>query len=365
MDLAFDRLFVVTYGRSGSTLLQGFLNAIPGYRIYGENGGFLTRLHEAHEALVDANRHLVDPEKDIPRHAWFGSSRYDPQTLAAGFRAFADRMLFDPAAAPEVRVFGFKEVRYSDMGAEKLSEFLAFVREIYPRAAIVFNSRNLDDVVTSGWWRNVPRAALRIQLARFDAFAGEYARVNPDHAIHVRYDAIVDPDRREVARLLSFLGETLAADRTDGVFAVKHSYGNRALSEYLSGRAAHVELLEHDWWKGNVDEFRIDIERRPQFCLAKGVFLPADEGGARITLKAGPEIAELVGSSPTARLAKLFPENPRAATSGFRLELTAADEVRLFGASRGFATTLVGIVKAVLPSARPGARPAASGPAAP
>src|SRR5688572_1085508 len=32
-------LFIVTYGRSGSTLLQGVLNSIPGYLIRGENDG--------------------------------------------------------------------------------------------------------------------------------------------------------------------------------------------------------------------------------------------------------------------------------------------------------------------------------------
>jgi hypothetical protein len=33
----FPNIFVVTYGRSGSTLLQGVLNGIPGFLIRGEN----------------------------------------------------------------------------------------------------------------------------------------------------------------------------------------------------------------------------------------------------------------------------------------------------------------------------------------
>lgn len=41
-------LFVVTYGRSGSTLVQGLLNSIPGYLIRGENRGVLYRLYQYH-----------------------------------------------------------------------------------------------------------------------------------------------------------------------------------------------------------------------------------------------------------------------------------------------------------------------------
>src|SRR5580698_4461108 len=106
MRARFNRLFVITYGRSGSTLLQGLLNALPGYRVHGENGGFLTKLLGAHEALTDAHAHLANPAVDRHRNPWFGSSRYDPATLNTAFRNFIDNILFRPRAHPEVRVFG-------------------------------------------------------------------------------------------------------------------------------------------------------------------------------------------------------------------------------------------------------------------
>jgi hypothetical protein len=37
-------VFIVTYGRSGSTLLQGVLNSIPGYLVRGENRQALRHL---------------------------------------------------------------------------------------------------------------------------------------------------------------------------------------------------------------------------------------------------------------------------------------------------------------------------------
>ncbi len=42
-------LFIVTYGRSGSTLLQGILNSIPGYLIRGENRAALFHLYSLRE----------------------------------------------------------------------------------------------------------------------------------------------------------------------------------------------------------------------------------------------------------------------------------------------------------------------------
>ena len=49
-------LFVLTYGRSGSTLLQGILNSIPGYLVRGENRQILFHLHEFHRTGVAERR---------------------------------------------------------------------------------------------------------------------------------------------------------------------------------------------------------------------------------------------------------------------------------------------------------------------
>ena len=37
MSAGMDHVFVMTYGRSGSTLLMGILNSIPGWLLRGEN----------------------------------------------------------------------------------------------------------------------------------------------------------------------------------------------------------------------------------------------------------------------------------------------------------------------------------------
>ena len=47
-----DYVFVMTYGRSGSTLLMGLLNTIPGYLIRGENDDALRFLFDFHRTCV-------------------------------------------------------------------------------------------------------------------------------------------------------------------------------------------------------------------------------------------------------------------------------------------------------------------------
>ncbi len=42
----------MTYGRSGSTLVQGILDSIPGYLIRGENRDALPHLFAYHQTLV-------------------------------------------------------------------------------------------------------------------------------------------------------------------------------------------------------------------------------------------------------------------------------------------------------------------------
>ncbi|HEY9292796.1 MAG TPA: hypothetical protein VIP98_16060, partial [Microlunatus sp.] len=66
-------LFVVTYGRSGSTLLQGILNSIPGYLVRGENRSVLRHLYKYQQGLDRDRSLLYRPEQPLPTtHAWFG-----------------------------------------------------------------------------------------------------------------------------------------------------------------------------------------------------------------------------------------------------------------------------------------------------
>lgn len=101
-------IFIVTYGRSGSTLLQSLLNTIPGCQIRGEN-------HNAFESLwasclrAQKTKAGWGSNARPPNHPWHGSEAVQPASYAeAMVDAFIDNVL---TPDPNARYFGFKEIR--------------------------------------------------------------------------------------------------------------------------------------------------------------------------------------------------------------------------------------------------------------
>jgi hypothetical protein len=345
MNPRFDRVFIVTYGRSGSTLLQGLLNAIPGYRIYGENAGFLFKLQDSYEALLFANSHLANPKNDNESQPWFGSSRFDEESVTLEFRRFVNKMLFQPYLDRAYRVFGFKEIRFNEIEHEKIDKYLKFVRQLFPTAAVIFNTRNIGDVLKSGWWRTNYWAGLPKQLADFHEFCDNFAKEHADYAIHISYDDLILADRKEVGRLLDFLGESLTDEELDQVFRGNHSYENRTITSYMTGRVDYITIEQPEWWRKNVDEFRIEIAPSSAGHLIAGVFLRAIGSDARLFLDSGGHRAEFVGTRPTPKIETLFIANPAAGQAGYEIETQVSDPMYLYGSAAGEAETLVGIIR--------------------
>ena len=105
-------VFVVSYGRSGSTLLQSAINSTPGTQLRGENCNILYSLYRAVASaeltILGRARH---PEPRRPDHPWFGfneivAERFESTLLNAFVR---DVLVPDPAT----KVTGFKEILYT------------------------------------------------------------------------------------------------------------------------------------------------------------------------------------------------------------------------------------------------------------
>lgn len=209
-------VFIVTYGRSGSTLLMGLLNSLPGYCIRGENGNALYGLFETHQRLLAARTERLK-NSEQPTHPWFGLNLVDPAAVRAGMRRlFTDAVL---CPEPQHRVIGFKEIRFSQVEVPLFEAYIEFVRDTFPDCKIIFNHRNLVDVAASGWWRNMPAAAdkLAFMEARFEAIPSSA------WAHHFSYDAFV-ADPAYAKGLMDFLGEPYDAEAMRRLLATRHSY---------------------------------------------------------------------------------------------------------------------------------------------
>jgi hypothetical protein len=344
MNSRFDRVFVVTYGRSGSTLLQGLLNAIPGYRIYGENAGFMFKLQDSYEALLSAHGHLSNPRNDNESQPWFGSSRFHEEFVTQEFRKFVNSMLFQPQLDPANWVYGFKEIRFNEMKHENIDKYIQFMKTLFPGTAIIFNTRNIGDVLKSGWWRRNDWAGLPEQLADFHVFCENYSKDNPHYAIHISYDALILRDRKEVRRLFDFLGETLGDGEIDRVFRGSHSYENRTITSYMNGHVDYITIEQPEWWRQNIDEFQIKIAPSLSGYVLAGAALPAIGSNAQLFLEAGGQRTQVVGTRPTPKLEDQFTANPTAALAGFEIQAPKSEVMYLVGQSEGGAESVVGIV---------------------
>lgn len=211
-----EYLFILTYGRSGSTLLQNLLNAIPGVLIRGENHGVLYQLYQFHSTVLRHRDRLARPEPLPPFHPWWGIDRYPEDEALAGMRRLALDTLIRPGDAS--RIVGFKEISWP---ADDLADYVAFLRRVFPGARFVFNTRNLDDVARSKWWATMPDA--REKLERTEQGMRRVVDGLGDAALQVHYDDYC-ADAEALRPMYTWLGAEFDAEHVRTIMAVRHSY---------------------------------------------------------------------------------------------------------------------------------------------
>lgn len=225
-----EYVFIVTYGRSGSTVLQALVNTIPGYQIRGENQNALYPLFQGWKAIAtspDMQRMRRAGDMSEATHPWFGAENTDPASYRAALcRTFAASIL-QPGS--ETRVSGFKEIRTIPAQPD-LAEYLEFMREGFPKARFIFNTRDPEKVVRSSWWRQHDPAKLTSMIARTETAFRHFMRANPDRAICLHHDDYI-ADHTRFAPLWRLLGAQPAPD---------------ALARVMATRLTHATLPSHD-----------------------------------------------------------------------------------------------------------------------
>lgn len=213
-DLSY--LFIVTYGRSGSTLLQGILSSIPGVMIRGENGGVLRELFRFHDT-ARGHRERLERSAPLPAsHPWWGIDGYPDSTALRDIRTLLLETVLRPD--PGTRVVGFKEI---DWMHDRMGDQLEFVRAVFPGARFVLNTRNLADVATSKWWACNPNAMAELQTMERQYV--EALGALGDGAYRVHYDDwVADPSA--LRGLFEWLGADFDEQRVRDVMTVPHSY---------------------------------------------------------------------------------------------------------------------------------------------
>jgi hypothetical protein len=212
-DLSY--VFVVTYGRSGSTLLAGILNSIPGYLIRGENQDALHHLFLFHKTLVTQSQRAGKKLLRQRTHPFFGIGDFPAPKSISGIR----RLVLDTVLRPKpgTRVTGFKEIRWYH---PDLEEYVAWLREVFPGSRFLVNTRAHDDVLRSKWWAE--GADKSAELQRIEDRILALADSLGDAAYRVHYDDYV-ADPTVLRGMFEWLGESWDEAAVRGVMARKYS----------------------------------------------------------------------------------------------------------------------------------------------
>lgn len=207
-------VFIVTYGRTGSTLLQKLIGTMPGVYMAGENHDCLRGAFEAWRNATILKEKYGWGFQAID-HPWHGAHVADPDGYARAMAAaFVAHILKPPRGA---RTVGFKEIRYL---TADLREYLLFIDRFLAPATFVINTRSVDEVAQSAWWRQADRALLAADIARFetitDALVGEF----PDRFLKLDY-ARWTRDPEALRPLHAMLGAPFDAGRVAATLAVR------------------------------------------------------------------------------------------------------------------------------------------------
>jgi hypothetical protein len=208
-------VFVVTYGRSGSTLLMGLLNSIPGYLIRGENWDALHHLFRFHQTLAEGS-HRWEPDRMRQRtHPFYGAADFPEKRALQRTRSLVVDTVLRPKA--DTRVTGFKEIRWYH---DDVEEYVAWLRAVFPGARFVVNTRDHTEVLRSGWWAKHPDNAA--QLPRVEERILDLAESLGNAAYRVHYnDYATDPTA--LRGLFTWLGEPYDEAAVRGVLETRHS----------------------------------------------------------------------------------------------------------------------------------------------
>lgn len=195
-------VFIVTYGRSGSTLVQKLIGGLPGYHIRGENSDALRGLARSYRAALKAKEGF-GAEPTPPDAPWYGAYEIDPRRYGESLAdQFVRQILVPP---PDARAVGFKEIRYFH-DPDELEHYIGFIREFFAPALFVFNVRDPAAVAQSSWWKEQPTNEVIGQVSNWNRIIEDYVARHSADCLLLRYDAFVaDPER--LRPLFAFLGE--------------------------------------------------------------------------------------------------------------------------------------------------------------
>ena len=218
-------IFVLSYGRSGTTLLQGALNNSELIHFAGENFGFVERLHRAEQALKDAlAESQLQPHRDKPTEAFYGITSAPFERHSELYRELLIELVMSSCPSnKKPSHIGFKEVRYPYF--QHLEEHLWWLQKVFLNPTFVLVTRDLEEVLRSGFFGELSRDEREIRrriLVNFENVAREFL-ASVGYGVELKYSQIAY-DSEQSAKILRGVGIPATAQQFEEAQKLKHSY---------------------------------------------------------------------------------------------------------------------------------------------
>ena len=219
MKFSYDKFIViVTYGRSGSTLLMGILNSMKHTTIRGENENCLFNIFKAYKNVL---RCQIHGEKELsPQNPWYGADLVKSQEFKTHLLTTFINYVLCPKR--NSKIIGFKEIRYDErygVNEELFQAYVDFILNEIPNSIIIINTRNIKDVAKSKWWATNNNSTDLLEKIEQRILS----ITNHPRVAHVHYDDYVDSPEIIINTLKAY-GLKLDLKKVKQVLKTKHSY---------------------------------------------------------------------------------------------------------------------------------------------
>lgn len=234
-------VFIISTGRSGSTLLQSVLNAHNNVVIRGENNNFFYYMMLAHESLLRGNGSKTVATN--PTQPWYGFQNYDQKLFVNTVRELGIKYMLGEFNCDQVEYLGFKEIRYFDFferqkygdkqpilkdsgdnGRRKLRELIIFLSKIFRPAFFILLERNSHEISKSGWW-NTPGLYEEDKLIKdIEIFYKKTKTILINNKLDfftINYQALKNQDHKEIEKLFKKIGIQYEQTKSEKVLQTK------------------------------------------------------------------------------------------------------------------------------------------------
>jgi Sulfotransferase family len=255
-------VFVVSGGRSGSTLVQGLLNALPGTLVRGENSFYILPIFRAYRGTQTFQRKYGRSAAEATS-AFYGLHEIDLGDFVRSTRRLALRQLFATVDPRTVKVLGFKEVRWEHIRPNETEAFFDFFEKVFPNALYVLNERDPQKAVRSGQWLRTDEKTALKALARVHEVQRYLRESRRERTYDTRFEVITGDDDAVRDQALTGLAEFVVGSCDDELLARLHAVLKVGHGPFPFGRARRERAKNQgdqsaEGAAGDADEARVD-----------------------------------------------------------------------------------------------------------